>query len=94
MPEAGSYQHTDTEVEDDSSGDEGLVVGGNVGAGGRAPIQGTAQGIRERNMRPGTTALGGSGVLESSVFGSSPAVQVSYQGRRGSGGGRGRGREN
>ena len=73
IPEGGSYQHTDTDVEDESSdmemageGRESLPVGGPVSS---------------------------SGVLGSSVFGSSPIVYV--QGERRSGGfGRGRGREN
>lgn len=88
VPEAGSYQHTDTEVEDSSSVDEPL----GAGVGDRRIAFETRQDAVERSMRLGTG--GGSGVLGSSVFGSSPVVQMSYQGRRGSGGGRGRGREN
>lgn len=89
VPEAGSYQHTDTEVEDDSSVDEPL----GVGVGDRRTTFETTQDAVERSVRMGTGG-GGSGVLGSSVFGSSPVVQMSYQGRRASGGGRGRGREN
>ena len=87
VPEAGSYQHTDTEVEDDSSL-EGDVAGARrvveeADAVGQMELEGLRLRGRER----------GSGVLGSSVFGSSPVVQMSYQGGR-SGSGRGRGREN
>ncbi len=87
VPEAGSYQHTDTEVEDSSSLDEPL----GARAGDRRTTFDMTQEAVERSMRLGT-GEGGSGVLGSSVFGSSPVLQMSYQGRRASGGGRGRGR--
>ena len=84
VPEAGSYQHTDTEVEDSSSVEEGFE--------GRTAFE-MAQQAAERNVR--LPAVGaGSGVLGSSVFGSSPVVQMSYQGRSQGGVVRGRGREN
>ena len=89
VPEAGSYQHTDTEVEDSSSVDEALGV---AGVGGRTAFE-MAQDAVERSMRMGPGSQG-SGVLGSSVFGRSPVVQVSYQGRRDGGLGWGRGREN
>lgn len=84
VPEAGSYQHTDTEMEDSSSVEEG--------GGGRTAFE-TVQEAAERSVRM-SAAGGGSGVLGSSVFGSSPVVQMSYQGRSQGGVGRGRGREN
>ena len=90
VPEAGSYQHTDTEVEDSSSVDEPL---GPMGGGDRRTAIEMPQDAVERSMRIGAVA-GGSGVLGSSVFGSSPVVQMSYHSRRASGAGRGRGREN
>lgn len=65
VPEAGSYQHTDTELEDESS-DEGEV-----------PTAGFGQ----------TGNRGSAGVLQSSVFGSSPAMRVPSGARR-SGSGR------
>ena len=88
VPEAGSYQHTDTDVEDDSSieGDIAATrrVVEEVGAIGEMELDGLRMRERER----------GSGVLGSSVFGSSPVVQMSYQGGRRNDSGRGRGREN
>ncbi|MCJ1340401.1 hypothetical protein MMC09_005695 [Bachmanniomyces sp. S44760] len=85
VPEAGSYQHTDTDVEDESSEDEGRMgmnMGReNVGRGGGGG--GHGEGGR------------GSGILGSSVFGSLQGSQVQSAGVRRSGGfTRGRGREN
>ena len=58
VPEAeGSYEHTDTEVEDESSGDEGGPVRGVFGRAGQGLVLG---------------GNGGGGVLGRSVFGSSP----------------------
>ncbi|MCJ1459623.1 hypothetical protein MMC28_010002 [Mycoblastus sanguinarius] len=70
--EAGSYEHTDTEVEDESSEDEGGRVSGS--AFGQARLR-------------GDVVARDSGVLGSSVFGSSP-VRNRDVGRSG------RGREN
>ena len=86
VPEAGSYQHTDTEVEDDSSFEGATWRAIEVGPTGVTDLGPMRMSDRERER--------GSGVLGSSVFGSSPVVQMSYQGGRRSVSGRGRGREN
>lgn len=80
VPEAGEYEHTDTEVEDSSEEEEAVGIV-------RGPVMGT--------FRTGTGQFGGrvgAGLLGSSVFGSSPVRVEERGGRRSSG--RGRGREN
>lgn len=89
--EEGSYEHTDTEVEDSSSSEE-EGGGGVVGRGLGGPRLAT---FNTRTGEVVRTSVGGGGVLASSVFGSSP-VQMGGQRRGGiGGGGRGGGqREN
>ena len=96
VPEAGSYQHTDTEIEDESSEEEEYAsrgMGGRRrggGGGGQGSLGGTAARTRMSGARgPGG---GGSGVLGSSVFGSSPIVELDGVAGRRSGGGPGFGR--
>ena len=87
VPEAGSYQHTDTEVEDDSSLEGDVAGARRVVEEADAVGQMVLEGLRLRGRERG------SGVLGSSVFGSSPVVQMSYKGGRRIGSGRGRVRE-
>lgn len=69
VPEAGSYQHTDTELEDESS---------EVGEVGSASVVRMSRGEVRRSLlsEPAGDSLGlGSSILASSVLGSSPAAQ-------------------
>ncbi|KAL6720299.1 hypothetical protein ACLMJK_002220 [Lecanora helva] len=88
VPEAeeGSYEHTDTEVEDeDSSEDDGGVMR-------QGPVLGTFDRRTGEVVR--VSGGGASGVLGNSVFGSSP-IQMREAAGRNVGRGRGRGgREN
>ncbi|KAK3170055.1 hypothetical protein OEA41_009440 [Lepraria neglecta] len=81
--EVGEYEHTDTEVEDSSSEDDGVVVQR------QGPVMGTFRQSENGFAQRGIPSS--SGVLGSSVFGSSP-VRDSLGGVRRDGGRRSRGR--
>lgn len=90
VPEAGSYQHTDTDVEEEISDGEDWI-GPSMRMAGRTP----AGGARVSGGRQGLLAgqgQGNSGAVGSSALRSSPAVQVGR--RSGNFAGRLRGREN
>lgn len=85
--EVGEYEHTDTEVEDSSSEENGVVMQR------QGPVMGT---FRQSGNVFGQRGIpSSSGVLGSSVFGSSPVgPRDSVVGRGGGRRSRGRGREN
>jgi hypothetical protein len=95
VPEAGSYQHTDTELEDTTDEESELRSSFVGGRAVRTPALGVqpSNGLQER-MRaqvqaadvmprsPGTLNLSSS-LLESSMLGSSPVLQRGHPGPRG-----------
>ena len=92
MMEGGSYEHTDTEVEDLSSEDEGVPGGGGLGGVGSRSVFGGGGGIAAVVRRMSGADRRGSGAVGRRVSGGESRLSG---GRRVSGRGRGHpGREN